>query len=77
MIRPDMDYFEFDPPQALRRHVQCVWRLRDPSPSTEPQTIYPDGRCELITHLGQPMRFFEPDGGNYGRTAGGICGAHR
>ena len=51
-----MDFLAFDPPQVLRRHVQCVWRLRDPSPSTEPQTIYPDGRCELIAHLGEPMR---------------------
>jgi AraC-like DNA-binding protein len=58
-----MEYLEFDPPQALRRHVQCVWRLRDSSLSTEPQTIYPDGRCELIAHLGQPMRIFEPEGG--------------
>lgn len=57
-----MDYFEFDPPEALRRHVQCVWRLRDVSPSTEPQTIYPDGRCELIAHLGQPMRIYESNG---------------
>jgi AraC-like DNA-binding protein len=58
-----MDFREFDPPQALRRHVQCVWRLRDPSPSSEPQTIYPDGRCELIAHLGEPMRILESDGG--------------
>ena len=63
LIRSDMDFLEFDPPQALRRHVQCVWRLRDPSPSTEPQTIYPDGRCELIAHLGEPMRILAPNGG--------------
>jgi len=58
-----MDFREFDPPQALRRHVQCVWRLRDPSPSRQPQTIYPDGRCELIVHLGEPMRVLGSDGG--------------
>lgn len=58
-----MDFLEFDPPQALRRHVQCVWRLRDPSRSTEPQTIYPDGRCELIAHLGEPMRILASAGG--------------
>ena len=58
-----MELLEFDPPHALRRHVQCVWRLRDPSPSTEPQTIYPDGRCELIAHLGEPMRIRTFDGG--------------
>lgn len=58
-----MDFREFDPPQALRRHVQCVWRLRDPAPSRQPQTIYPDGRCELIVHLGEPMRVLGSDGG--------------
>lgn len=57
-----MDFREFHPPQALRRHVQCVWWLRDPSPSTQPQTIYPDGRCELIAHLGEPMRILASDG---------------
>jgi AraC-like DNA-binding protein len=58
-----MDYLEFDPPQSLRRHVQCVWRLRDPAPSRQPQTIYPDGRCELIAHLGEPMRVLASSSG--------------
>lgn len=51
-----MDYTEFDVPIALRRHIDCVWRLRDDHPGPEPQTIYPDGRCELIVHLATPMR---------------------
>jgi len=55
-----MDYLEFEVPAALRRHVQCIWRLREPSPLPSPQLIYPDGRCELIVHLGSPMRRQEP-----------------
>ena len=51
-----MDYQERPPPPELARHVQCLWHLRDPEPTGDPQTIYPDGRCELIVHLGEPMR---------------------
>jgi AraC-like DNA-binding protein len=51
-----LQYYEREAPAALRRHVQCLWRLRDPAPAAQPQTIYPDGRCELIVHLGVPMR---------------------
>lgn len=51
-----MDYFERPPPPSLARHVQCLWHLRDPQPSGGTQTIYPDGRCELIVHVGTPFR---------------------
>jgi len=51
-----MEYREHDAPAALRRHVHCVWRLRDPAPSGALQTVYPDGRCELIVHLAEPMQ---------------------
>ncbi len=57
-----MQYREFEVPAALRRHVQCVWRLQDAAPSPDPQVVYPDGRCELIVHLGSPMCRLEPDG---------------
>lgn len=56
-----MDYREFEVPESLRRQVQCVWRLRDTAPTAEPQVIYPDGRCELIVHLAEPMAWWEPD----------------
>jgi AraC-like DNA-binding protein len=55
-----MDYCEFPVPAGLRRHVECIWRLRDDAPSPSPQVVYPDGRCELIVHLGAPMRRQEP-----------------
>lgn len=51
-----MEYFEYDLPPALATYFQCVWRLRDQDPDAAPQTIYPDGRCELIVHVGTPMR---------------------
>lgn len=53
-----MEYAEFSVPPSLRRHVQCLWRLCDIAATPAPRTIYPDGRCELIVHLGEPMRFF-------------------
>ncbi len=55
-----MEYREYDAGVALRRHVQCVWRLRDAAPSGAPQTVYPDGRCELIIHLADPMQMQSP-----------------
>jgi AraC-like DNA-binding protein len=51
-----VEYREFEVPARLRRHVRCVWRLRDPEPVEQVQIIYPDGCCELILHLGTPMR---------------------
>lgn len=53
-----MDYQERPPPPHLARYVQCLWHLRDAEPTGDTQTIYPDGRCELIAHLGAPMRRF-------------------
>ena len=61
--RANMEYREHAAPAALSRHVQCLWRLLDPAPSAAPQTVYPDGRCELIVHLAQPMQIQTSDGG--------------
>lgn len=72
-----MEYREYDPPAILRRHVQCVWRLRDPSPATEPQTIYPDGRCEVIAHLGAPMRIQMPAHGWQAQPVCIFAGQHQ
>lgn len=64
-----MDYREFDVPPSLRRHVACVWRLRDDAPDTRAQTIYPDGCCELIVHRGPPMRAFDAGRGWHTQAA--------
>ncbi len=53
-----MDYVEWAAPALLQRHVQCMWRLRAVETGLAAQTIYPDGRCELIVHLGPPMQRF-------------------
>lgn len=55
-------YAEHAPPADLRRHVQCLWELRDEVPGSDIQVIYPDGRCELIAELGVPLRFHGGDG---------------
>lgn len=57
-----VDYQQWPPPAALQRHVQCLWRVRDPAPPAHAQVIYPDGCCELIFHLGTPMQRREADG---------------
>jgi AraC-like DNA-binding protein len=46
-------------PSALRRHFACVWRLTDAAPRAGIQTIYPDGRCELIALLGARSRAWD------------------
>ena len=58
-----MDYAEHPVPLDLRRYVQCLWLLRDDTPGDAIQTIYPDGRCELLAELGVPLRFHGADGG--------------
>jgi AraC-like DNA-binding protein len=54
-----MQYQEFPVPASLSSHVACVWRLTDPAPPAGVQTIYPDGRCELIAVLGSRARIWD------------------
>jgi AraC-like DNA-binding protein len=69
-----MEYGEYAVPEILRRHLQCVWRLRDAHPGGAIQTIYPDGRCELIVHLGSPPRCWDPRLGWHEQTANLFAG---
>ncbi len=57
-----MDYTEHPAPPDLRRHVRCLWQLRDEAPDEAVQVIYPDGCCELLAELGTPMHFQGLDG---------------
>ena len=57
-----MEYVETAAPVALSRHVQCLWRLRDRDPSASVHTVYPDGRCELILHMGMPLQIQSAQG---------------
>jgi len=54
-----MDYREYSPPPELANHIECLWRLRQPRAAGAPQTIYPDGRCELVVHLATPPRCWD------------------
>lgn len=54
-----MEYQEHPVPDGLRRHVACVWRLVDAQPRPGVNTIYPDGRCELIAQLGGRSRLWD------------------
>lgn len=61
-VRCRMDYREHPAPDDLRRHVQCLWWLRDEAPGHDVQVIYPDGRCELLAELGVPLHLHGADG---------------
>ena len=64
-----MDYREYSVPEALSRHVRCLWRLRDATPADAVQTIYPDGHCELIVHLKSPPVAWDPATGWHPQAA--------
>jgi AraC-like DNA-binding protein len=57
-----VQYREHTIPDSLRGHVAGVWHLRDASATRAPQTIYPDGFCELIVHLGSPPECLDDHG---------------
>jgi AraC-like DNA-binding protein len=49
------------PSPALARYVQCFWTLGGCA-SMEPQTIFPDGRMDLVFQLGDPFERILADG---------------
>lgn len=57
-----MDYAEHPAPPDLQRYVRCLWQLRDDAPDDDVQVIYPDGCCELLAELGEPLRLQGMDG---------------
>lgn len=70
-----VDYREWTPPGIVQDRVVCAWRLRDPRPDGSTQTIYPDGCCELIVHLGQPMQRWQA--GQWATQAGRLVAAQQ
>jgi hypothetical protein len=60
-----MRYAEYPPPAALANMVCCFWSLEggavDLGPGAQP--ILPDGRPEIILHLGDPFELIREDGG--------------
>lgn len=55
-------YREFSAPAVLSRHIRCVWQLSLPADPHRTDTVYPDGHCELIVHLANPMRQLDAEG---------------
>jgi len=49
-----MRYEEFPPPAALATFIRCAWVFEASAEEAmaAPQRIVPDGRCELVVHLG-------------------------
>ena len=47
-------YREAAPRAGLAEFVHCVWFFEARAPDPEPQRIAPDGRAELIVHIGAP-----------------------
>ena len=57
-----MEYAELAAPPPLDTLVRCFWFLRGDDLGPDPQVIVPDGRLEIILHLGEP--FLRHDQGN-------------
>ena len=57
-----MEYREFAAPAPLSRLVHAVWFLRGPAGAGAPQPVVPDGRIELVAHLGEPFSRLGADG---------------
>jgi AraC-like DNA-binding protein len=51
-----MRYAEHSPPDSLADLLHCLWSFEEEDASAEPQRIVPDGRCELVVHMGSPYR---------------------
>jgi AraC-like DNA-binding protein len=57
-----MDYQEFPAPPPFDRLIRCVWYLAGRGDQYVPQPIVPDGRLELLVHLGDPFSRLDRDG---------------
>ncbi len=57
-----MEYREFAAPPHLGRLIHAVWFLRIPAGAGAPQPVVPDGRIELVAHLGDPFSRLGADG---------------
>lgn len=57
-----MNYVELPATPPLDSLVRCFWFLRGGDLGGESQVIVPDGRLEIILHLGDPFARVDPDG---------------
>ena len=61
-----MRYVELPPPAALSHVIRCVWLLRGRAGAAA-EPVVPDGRAEIIIHVGEP--FSQVEGGVARRQA--------
>jgi AraC-like DNA-binding protein len=59
-----MEYREHRPSEALASSVHCIWTLEGDAAAmaSDDQPILPDGKSELIVHLGDPFDRVHADG---------------
>lgn len=69
-----MDYAEFAPAADLSPFVRCVWTYHAKGPGAAPERIVPDGRCELIVHLGEPYAELDARGRERAQPNALFCG---
>jgi AraC-like DNA-binding protein len=60
MIEPE--YLELPAPKPLDALIHCFWFLRGPMEGAEVQSVVPDGRMEIVLHLGEPFAEVGADG---------------
>jgi len=56
------EYLELPAPPPLDALIHCFWFLRGPMAGAEVQSVVPDGRMEIVLHLGEPFSAVGPDG---------------
>jgi AraC-like DNA-binding protein len=56
------EYLELPAPPPLDALIHCFWFLRGPMAGAEVQSVVPDGRMEIVLHLGEPFSEVGPDG---------------
>ena len=57
-----MDYCELPAPPPFDQWITCVWFLTGRGDPNSAQPVVPDGRLELLIHLGDPFSRLERDG---------------
>ncbi|NOT10134.1 MAG: AraC family transcriptional regulator [Gemmatimonadales bacterium] len=73
-----MEYLEIRPKPPLDRLVHCFWFLRgEAGPNPPVQTIVPDGRTEIIMHLGEPFAMLDDAGVERGQSRALLAGQLR
>jgi len=56
------EYLELPAPAPLDALIHCFWFLRGPMAGAEVQSVVPDGRMEIVLHLGEPFSEVGLDG---------------